>query len=75
MFLTDAVKAGTVQVTATQMDPVKVANSPVDWPWLGAGRLTLTNKGKQNVTVVVRDGFDLSAPHEHMIGYVIGLAK
>jgi hypothetical protein len=75
VFLTDAVKAGTIQVSVTPVDLVKVPNSPVDWPWLGDGRLTLTNKSNQSITVRVRDGFEMSEPHQHMIGYVTGLAK
>ena len=51
VFLTDAAKAGTVQVAVSEMAPVNVPNSPVTWPWLGAGRMTVTNKAKENVTV------------------------
>jgi hypothetical protein len=75
VFLTDAVKAGTVEVSATPVDLVKVPNSRVNWPWLGEGRLTLTNKSDQTVTVRVRDGFEMAEPHQHMIGYVTGLAN
>ena len=75
VFLTDAVKVGTIQVVASKVDTVNVPNSPVTWAWLGEGRMTLTNKSKDNVTVVVRDGFELSAPHDHMIGYATSLAK
>jgi hypothetical protein len=75
VFLTDAVKAGTVQISVTPVTPVNVPNSPVNWPWLGEGQLTVTNKSKQSVTLRARDGFELSEPHQHMIGYVTGLAK
>jgi hypothetical protein len=75
VFLTDAVKAGTVQLAVKPVDLVKVPNSPVDWPWLGDGQMTLTNKSNQSVTVRVRDGFEMTEPHQHMIGYVTGLAK
>jgi hypothetical protein len=75
IFMTDAVKAGTVQVAVSDMAIVKVPNSPVSWPWLGAGRLTLTNTGKESITVVVRDGFELAEPHEHMVGYATSLAQ
>jgi hypothetical protein len=75
VFLTDAVKAGTIQLAVSEVAPVNVPNSPVTWPWLGEGRMTLTNTAKESVTIVVRDGFELSAPHEHMIGYVTSLGK
>src|SRR5262249_39800237 len=73
VFVTDDVK--TVQVPVSEMAPVQVPSSPVTWPWFGAGRMTLTNKAMESVKVVVRDGFELSAPHEHMMGYVTSLAK
>jgi hypothetical protein len=75
VFLTDAVAAGTIQVAKSEVAIVNVPGSPVTWPWLGESRMTLTNKSKDSVTVVVRDGFELSAPHEHMIGYATSLAK
>jgi hypothetical protein len=75
VFLTDAVTAGTIQVAPSEVTTVKVPDSPVTWAWLGEGRMVLTNNSKASVTVVVRDGFELSAPHEHMIGYATGLAK
>jgi hypothetical protein len=70
VFLTDAVKAGSVRVVETDFEIVNVPDSPVSWPWQGAGHLTVTNTTNQSMTIVVRDGFELAAPHEHMTGYV-----
>ena len=70
VFLMDAVKAGSVRVVETDFDIVDVPGSPVSWPWLGEGHLTVTNTSNQSMMIVVRDGFELAAPHDHMTGYV-----
>jgi hypothetical protein len=75
VFLTDAVKAGTVKISAKPVALLKVAGSPVDWPFMGEGQLTLTNSSSQSVTVRARDGFELAAPNQHMIGWISSLAK
>ena len=75
VFMTDAIKAGTVKIQVMPVAPVKVANSPVDWPFMGDGELTLTNTSKHRVKVRARDGFELASPNQHMIGWISGLAK
>jgi hypothetical protein len=75
VFMTDAIKAGTIKIEVMPVSPVTVPNSPVAWPYMGEGQLTLTNTSKHRVTVRARDGFELAAPNQHMIGWISGLAK
>jgi hypothetical protein len=75
VFMTDAIKSGIIKIQVMPVTPLKVANPPVNWLFMGDGRLTLTNTSSQSVTVRVRDGFELAAPNQHMIGWISGLAK
>jgi len=75
VFMTDAIKAGTVKIQVMPVSPITVANPPVDWAFMGEGQLTLTNVSKRKVTVRARDGFELAAPNQHMIGWISGSAK
>ena len=75
IFMTDAIKAGTVKIEVMPVAPVTVPNSPVAWPYMGEGQLTLTNTSKHRVRVRARDGFELAAPNQHMIGWISGSAK
>jgi hypothetical protein len=75
VFMTDAIKAGTVKIQVMPVSPMKVANPPVDWAFMGEGQLTLTNTSKRRVTVRARDGFELAAPNQHMIGWISGMAR
>lgn len=75
IFMTDAIKAGTVKIEVMPVAPVTVANPPVSWPFLGEGQLTLTNVSKRKLTVRARDGFELASPMQHMIGWISGPAQ
>ena len=75
VFMTDAIKAGTVKIEVMPVTPVTVPNSPVDWPYMGEGQLTLTNVSKHKLTVRARDGFELAGSNRHMIGWISGPAK